>query len=90
MMLNWAGKGTLGILAARYMIANAQWENAYWVDLEGCVSASEAAFKFLEGRTTRTMSCALEKAAGVLICMPCCSTSDAIAANANTDLAMYF
>lgn len=44
-----AGKATLALAVARSLVASAHWENAYWADMAGAVSASEAAFQLLAG-----------------------------------------
>ncbi|EIE24021.1 hypothetical protein COCSUDRAFT_47104 [Coccomyxa subellipsoidea C-169] len=41
------GKATLALAASRHLVACAHWENAYWADMAGAVSASEAAFQLL-------------------------------------------
>lgn len=39
----------MGLASARHLVACAHWENAYWADMTGAVSASEAAFRLLAG-----------------------------------------
>jgi hypothetical protein len=50
-----AGKATLGLAAARQLVACAHWENAYWADMAGAVSAAEAAFQLLSGAITPSL-----------------------------------
>ena len=54
-----AGKATLGLAAARQLVACAHWENAYWADMAGAVSASEAAFQLLSGANFPILPAAL-------------------------------